>query len=224
MSTGCATLFLNWLHYELGYSWRQIINAGGATLGATYANLTSRPNGFFTQVLARFPAGTPCGLTGDNPFPLWSQFTGFNLVGQSYLWAHDPSTGLVAILAVNPVGGGIHRDLCRALGHRLHQLHDAGGTGFTQTADVPVWDTGYTAFAPIQFGGYVWALTTAPSERVSSRSTRAGRGSRRHSSTPRAEGAVVTANVQSALRPSSHRPLTFFGGMPGVRHGRLDGG
>src|SRR5580704_4927294 len=186
VSTGCATLFLNWLHYELGYSWRQIISAGAGvgTLGATYAKLTSRPNMFFAQVQARFPVGTPCGLTGDNAFPLWSHFAGFTLENQAYLWAYDPPTGLVAILEVNQSGAGFTETYAglwdtgytsftaielngqayvwaykASDGHVcIHQINP-GGTGFTQTAYIPLWDTGYTAFAPIQLAGqaYVWA-------------------------------------------------------------------
>jgi hypothetical protein len=37
---GCATLFLFWLHDELGFSVQQIINAGAGKLSSVYANLT----------------------------------------------------------------------------------------------------------------------------------------------------------------------------------------
>jgi hypothetical protein len=71
VSIGCAVLFLNWLRYELNFSWQEIIAAGAGTLGKTYTNLTQRTDGFdqFAALLqARFPAGTPSGLTTDNPF------------------------------------------------------------------------------------------------------------------------------------------------------------
>jgi hypothetical protein len=37
---GCATLFLFWLHDQLGFSVQQIINAGAGKLSSVYANLT----------------------------------------------------------------------------------------------------------------------------------------------------------------------------------------
>jgi hypothetical protein len=37
---GCATLFLFWLHDELGFTVQQIINAGAGKLSSVYANLT----------------------------------------------------------------------------------------------------------------------------------------------------------------------------------------
>jgi hypothetical protein len=72
-SIGCSTLFLNWLRYQLHFTWAEIVAAGGPTLAATYQNLTGRTDALaqFTGLLNRhFPAGTPCGLTNDNPFPL----------------------------------------------------------------------------------------------------------------------------------------------------------
>lgn len=73
VSTGCAVLFLNYLRYQLGYGWAQIVQAGAPTLGQTYTNLTGATDGLqrFQTLLARaYPIGTPSGLTNDNPFPL----------------------------------------------------------------------------------------------------------------------------------------------------------
>ncbi|HEY5183716.1 MAG TPA: hypothetical protein VIM19_02160 [Actinomycetes bacterium] len=73
LSIGCSTLFLNWLRYQLHFTWAEIVAAGGPTLAATYQNLTGRTDALaqFTGLLDRhFPAGTPCGLTNDNPYPL----------------------------------------------------------------------------------------------------------------------------------------------------------
>jgi hypothetical protein len=70
---GCAVLFLNWLRFQLGYSWLQIVEAGAPTLGKTYANLAGRTDGFkqFKALLnSHFPVGQPSGLATDNPFPL----------------------------------------------------------------------------------------------------------------------------------------------------------
>jgi hypothetical protein len=73
VANGCSVLFLNWLRHQLRYPWRQIVAAGGDSLGQTYAALTGRTDGFsrFKALLdAHFPPGRPCKLTTDNPFPL----------------------------------------------------------------------------------------------------------------------------------------------------------
>jgi|SRR6185312_13246947 len=72
-SIGCGVLFLNWLHYQLGYSWEQIVAAGASTLELTYQSLTGNTGGFATfkaQVDAKFPPGIPANVTSDNIFPL----------------------------------------------------------------------------------------------------------------------------------------------------------
>lgn len=73
VSIGCATLFLNYLHYQLGKSWSDIVQAGGSTLAETYSKLTGASDAFssFSTLLqSRFPQGTPSGLQNDNPFPI----------------------------------------------------------------------------------------------------------------------------------------------------------
>ena len=74
-SIGCSVLFLNWLRFQLNFSWTQIIAAGGPTLAQTYQNLTGQDDGF-TKFMAlinqQFPSGQPSNLTTDNPFPLHS--------------------------------------------------------------------------------------------------------------------------------------------------------
>lgn len=75
LSNGCSVLFFNWLRYQKGFNWRQIVQAGGSTLGETYKKLTgdSGSNGFtkFKADLQRkFPTGHPSGLGSDNPFPI----------------------------------------------------------------------------------------------------------------------------------------------------------
>ncbi|GHO82603.1 hypothetical protein [Dictyobacter formicarum] len=80
ISTGCSVLFLNYLHYQLGFTWKEIIQAGAPTLAQTYANLIKLRAGstasgdvfqqFKTLLQAYFPVGTPTGLKNDNPFPL----------------------------------------------------------------------------------------------------------------------------------------------------------
>jgi hypothetical protein len=76
VSTGCATLFINYLRFQLGHSLESIVQAGGTTLQATYNTLTGSSNAFapFKALLdAHFPPGTPVNLANDNPFPLGSK-------------------------------------------------------------------------------------------------------------------------------------------------------
>lgn len=73
VSNGCAVLFLNYLRYQLNFSWAQIVQAGGSTFEQTYERLTGKTSGFapFKSLLdSHFPPGRPSGLTTDNPFPL----------------------------------------------------------------------------------------------------------------------------------------------------------
>ena len=73
LANGCSVLFLNWLRFQLKFSWAQIVAAATPTLGHTYARLTGKKDGFkqFSALLAaHFPKGRPSGLASDNPFPL----------------------------------------------------------------------------------------------------------------------------------------------------------
>jgi hypothetical protein len=72
-ANGCSVLFLNWLRFQLNYSWTQIVEAAAPTLARTYAKLTGKNDGFkqFESLISmRFPKGQPSGLTTDNPFPI----------------------------------------------------------------------------------------------------------------------------------------------------------
>jgi hypothetical protein len=72
-ANGCSVLFLNWLRFQLGFSWRQVAGAAAPTLGETYRMLTGKSHGFKSfeaQLNTRFPKGQPSGLTTDNPFPI----------------------------------------------------------------------------------------------------------------------------------------------------------
>jgi hypothetical protein len=76
VSIGCSVLFLNWLHYQLDFSWKQIVLAGDVNLAQTYTNLTGRTDGFaqFKALLqTNFPVGSPSGVTSDNVFPLFER-------------------------------------------------------------------------------------------------------------------------------------------------------
>lgn len=72
-ANGCSVLFLNWLRFQLNFSWAQIVGAAAPTLGETYTNLTGNNDGFkqFSSLLeSHFPKGQSSGLTTDNPFPI----------------------------------------------------------------------------------------------------------------------------------------------------------
>jgi hypothetical protein len=72
VSIGCATLFINYLRHQLEFSLDKIVQKGAPTLEQTYKNLTGFSGAFapFANLLQqRFPAGTPSGLTNDDPFP-----------------------------------------------------------------------------------------------------------------------------------------------------------
>jgi len=72
-ANGCSVLFLNWLRFQLKFSWAQIVGAAAPTLGETYTKLTGKKHGFKqfeTLLSAHFPKGQPSGLTTDNPFPI----------------------------------------------------------------------------------------------------------------------------------------------------------
>ena len=73
IATGCGVLFLNYLHYHNGYSWTDIINAGGNCLGDVYRNLTRNPNAnawepFLAEMNNRFPPGQLVPVIMDNPY------------------------------------------------------------------------------------------------------------------------------------------------------------
>jgi hypothetical protein len=72
---GCGTLFLYYLHTQLGFSWQQIATTGGASLGACYQALTGQdPQLAFADFVARLgtldQAGQLALPAGGNPFPI----------------------------------------------------------------------------------------------------------------------------------------------------------
>ena len=72
-SIGCSVLFLNWLRFQLNYTWTEIVAAGTATLAGTYKNLTGKSTAwkdFETVINSHFPSGQQYNTGTDNPFPL----------------------------------------------------------------------------------------------------------------------------------------------------------
>jgi hypothetical protein len=74
VSTGCAVLVLNYLRYQLGYSWQDIVAHDRPTLAETAYSLTKKASNvwatFSTLMDTHFPPGERVQLVGDNVFPL----------------------------------------------------------------------------------------------------------------------------------------------------------
>jgi hypothetical protein len=75
VSIGCATLFINYLAHQLGYTVDEIARTAGSSLADTFATLTGKPasEAFppFAALLAQhFPPGQTATLSDDDPFPL----------------------------------------------------------------------------------------------------------------------------------------------------------
>ena len=83
-SIGCSVLFLNWLRYQLGFHWDDIVcaalNIGDLTLERLYQVLqgggawnypgTGKGWKAFKRFIdGKFPPGTPSNLSSNNPFP-----------------------------------------------------------------------------------------------------------------------------------------------------------
>ena len=69
-SVGVAVLFYNWLHYQLGYSWEQIVRAGAPTLAETYHKLPGTTIDDPWALLQNTLQQLPKGPMNDNPFPI----------------------------------------------------------------------------------------------------------------------------------------------------------
>jgi hypothetical protein len=73
LGNGCAVLFLNYLHVQLGFSWDKICQAAAPKLAGTYKALTGKKAPFaeFAALLEKkFPREQHTDLATDNPFPI----------------------------------------------------------------------------------------------------------------------------------------------------------
>ena len=129
--SGCATLFINYLSYQLGYDIKRVIAAAAPTLAGVYRNLTGRSDdpfpAFKAQLDAHFPRTNPDGsvrswtIPGpnpDNPYPLdfyegavpmsiriyWRMNPGRNVVNLN--WGALSADSVVAVAASEYVTGG----------------------------------------------------------------------------------------------------------------------
>jgi hypothetical protein len=72
-SFGCSIPFIYYLHSQLGFDMKSIVQKAGVTLEDTYEALTGKSGGnkAFTELLLKyFPIGKTTPLSFDNPFPL----------------------------------------------------------------------------------------------------------------------------------------------------------
>jgi hypothetical protein len=75
MSIGCGILFIYFLAYQLGFSFPQIVTAGGSSLAQTFAKLTNQPAAnaiasFSTLINNHLPVGETVNVPQENIFPL----------------------------------------------------------------------------------------------------------------------------------------------------------
>lgn len=76
-SIGCGVAFLHYLHYQLGFTFKEIVSVEANTLEEVYRTLTGASGGFqpFAALVRQsFPAGSPSNLNGDNKTPNSDQF------------------------------------------------------------------------------------------------------------------------------------------------------
>jgi len=76
-ANGCGTLFLYYLHTQLGFSWTQITTTGGSSLGDTYQKLSGKDpqTGYqdYMRRLATLANGDQLNIpSSGNPFPIRS--------------------------------------------------------------------------------------------------------------------------------------------------------
>jgi hypothetical protein len=148
--SGCATLFINYLSYQLGYNIKRVIAAAAPTLGGVYRNLTGDGHDPFPAFKAQLdrafprtdPAGHPItsvipGPNPDNPYPLdwtaqeppvtirifWRMNPGRNVVNLN--WSAISADSVVAVQASEYAAGS-------------QQLPDSTEQRFIGAADVTV--------------------------------------------------------------------------------------
>ncbi|HEX4019307.1 MAG TPA: VCBS repeat-containing protein [Frankiaceae bacterium] len=100
---GCTTLFIYWLHSQLGYGINAIVAAGSSTLAGVYRNLSgdsTNPFPYFKKVLDdAFPSTTTSHVSGanpDNPFPIATATFGLANFGVQQGWRVDRHPRLLA--------------------------------------------------------------------------------------------------------------------------------
>jgi hypothetical protein len=104
VSIGCATLFIHYLKFQLGYSFEEITLIGGSNLADTYLGLTGRIDAFapFKALLdRRFAAGTAAPLSTDNPFPAHPDLLFYDASAATGEFYSTDITGGISLLSSN---------------------------------------------------------------------------------------------------------------------------
>jgi hypothetical protein len=93
---GCTTLFIYWLHSQLGYGINAIVGAGATTLAGVYRNLSGDPTDPFPYLKKTlddaFPSMTNSHVLGanpDNPFPIATATFALSNFGTQQGWRVD---------------------------------------------------------------------------------------------------------------------------------------
>jgi hypothetical protein len=105
-ANGCGSLFLYYLHTQLGFSWTQIATTGGSSLGDSYHKLTGKdPQTGYRDFLGRLATMAQGGhLTvpsSGNPFPIRSMVSAPTTAGDlSTTRIMEIVVAVVAILVI----------------------------------------------------------------------------------------------------------------------------
>jgi len=165
VSTGCAVVYLDWMRF-LGFSTREIVAAGGATLSANYQTLTGKTTAYADLIAALQ------GLTvnSDDPFPR-PPVTRVRQANSIALVRQTPGWGSIPIAFANgdgtwnitngPAGPDFIPSWANQPGVRLVP-GDYNGNGLTDIALVrqtPGWGSIPIAFAN---GDGTWNITNGP--------------------------------------------------------------
>jgi NAD(P)-dependent dehydrogenase (short-subunit alcohol dehydrogenase family) len=114
--TGAAVLFLNYLHFQLGFSWAEIARTASPSLAALALRLTGsdeHPSAFRSLLADRCPPDRPSGLLSDNPFPIATIPS-----GRAETASHTGPGEDRRVLLLTGASGKLGRILCEALAGR----------------------------------------------------------------------------------------------------------
>jgi hypothetical protein len=125
-STGCAALFLNWLHFQEGYRWDDIVQSARQLTDLTGEYLYHQLKGggawnspgsgagwttFRNFIDSKFPPGIPTNLKTNNPFPLaggesWNGWQNLGRPGPSFALNRPPAVAAPMVNRLSVVATG----------------------------------------------------------------------------------------------------------------------
>ena len=167
-SIGCATLFIHYLKFQLGYSLEQITQADGDTLADKYETLTGRTDAFVPFVKAierRFDRAVPEPFDSDNAFPIYRDLL-FYGAGSGQFYSTDINTDLTfvasddtwrtswfVIAPANFTSRSYHDLLFYDRGAGTGELYRSDGHGHIHLlASHTNWRTTWDIIVPARFG------------------------------------------------------------------------